>query len=120
MQLLSNGTSDDMKSCLSASVKSAGMLGKCRYMIRRLQMSTANVHYNVITTTIITATITMMMMMIMMVIRRRRRKKCSRSNTKVKCHQNLMTLMGTITGKYAQTSDQRFLGRHTDTRTESD
>jgi len=45
MQLLSNGTSDDIKCCRSASLKSGGMLGKLRYKIRRLQMSTADAHY---------------------------------------------------------------------------
>jgi len=46
MQLLSKGTSEDMNSSRSASLKSGGMLGKLRYIIRRLQMSTANSHYH--------------------------------------------------------------------------
>jgi len=46
MQTLSNGTSDDMKSKRSESLKSDGTLGKLRYIIRRLQISTANAHCN--------------------------------------------------------------------------
>jgi len=44
--MLSNGTSDDMNSSRSASLKSGGMLGRLKYSIRRLQMSTANTHCN--------------------------------------------------------------------------
>ena len=42
MQALSNGTTDDMKSWRSVSVKSGGTHGKLRNVIRRLQMSEAN------------------------------------------------------------------------------
>jgi len=52
MQTLSNGTSDDMKRRRSASLKSVGMLGRLRYKIRRLQMSTADTQHRIIIITV--------------------------------------------------------------------